>query len=98
MNRSEIVVRLSELYPKMNRRSVDKLVKILFTMIVSNIAEGRRIEIRGFGCFSLKMRKPGKVRNPRDGISMEAGSRHVVYFRPGKELKTRVHDLDNIMN
>ena len=90
MNRSGIVSRLCELYPKVNNKEIDGLVRSLFETIVDNIASGERIEIRGFGCFSLKERSAGVVRNPRDGIFVESDGRHVVYFRAGKELKERV--------
>ena len=90
MNRSGIVSKLSELYPKMNQKEIDALVRSLFSSMVENIAAGERIEIRGFGCFSLKERSPGVIRNPRDGVSIDSDGRHVVYFRAGKELKERV--------
>lgn len=93
MNRSNIVARLSELYPKVSRKEVDSLVRGLFNIMVNNIADGERIEIRGFGCFSLKERGAGTIRNPRDGVSIESHGRHVVYFRAGKELKERVNNL-----
>jgi len=91
MNRSCIVAKLSELYPKVNRSEIDSLVKGLFNVLVNHIAEGNRIEIRGFGCFSLKERNAGVIRNPRDGVTIPCGGRHVVYFRAGKELKDRVN-------
>lgn len=91
MNRSGIVGKLSELYPKVNHRDIDGLVRSLFGAMVDNIATGERIEIRGFGCFSLKERSAGVIRNPRDGISIESEGRHLVYFRAGKELKERVN-------
>lgn len=95
MNRSELIAKLCDLYPKMSKKDVDWLVKILFSSMVDNIADGNRIEVRGFGCFSLKKRSSGIIRNPRDGVSVEAdGPRHVVYFRAGKELKTRVDKID----
>ena len=91
MNRSEIATELSELYPKLSRKEVDTLVKKLFSVLAGNIAKGNRVEIRGFGCFSLKSRKPGVIRNPRDGGEFESSDeRNVVYFRAGKELKARV--------
>jgi integration host factor subunit beta len=91
MNRSEIAIELSELYPKLSRREVDTLVKKIFSELAVNIAKGNRVEIRGFGCFSLKSRQPGVIRNPRDGEEFESSDeRNVVYFRAGKELKTRV--------
>ena len=91
MNRSDLITKLCDLYPKMTRKEIDTLVKIIFSNMVDSVADGNRIEVRGFGCFSLKERRAGIVRNPRDGISIESNdSRHVVYFRAGKELKTRV--------
>ncbi|MBP9743172.1 MAG: integration host factor subunit beta [Burkholderiales bacterium] len=91
MNRSAIIAKLVELYPNLGRREVDHLVKGIFNAMVDHIIEGNRVEVRGFGCFSLKERAPGVVRNPRDGISLEVDSRHVVYFRAGKELKDKVN-------
>lgn len=90
MNRSDIIKRISELYPRLNRKEVEMIVKELFNKMANSISSGKRIEIRGFGCFSLKHRAAGKVRNPRHGIAVESGERHVVYFRAGKELRERV--------
>ncbi len=90
MNRSDIIKRISELYPKLSRKEIEVIVKELFSSMASSIATGKRIEIRGFGCFSLKHRAAGKVRNPRHGVAVESGERHVVYFRAGKELRERV--------
>jgi integration host factor subunit beta len=90
MNRSEIVTLLMELYPKLKRKQIDLLVKKLFMNMIDNVANGERIEIRGFGCFSLKVRR-GSVRNPRDGVTILADDRSVVYFRAGKELRERVN-------
>lgn len=90
MNRSDIIKRVSELYPKLSRKEVEQIVKELFATMANSIANGNRIEIRGFGCFSLKHRAAGKVRNPRHGVAVDSGERHVVYFRAGKELRERV--------
>lgn len=90
MNRSDIIKHISELYPKLSRKEVEVIVKELFSKMASSIADGKRIEIRGFGCFSLKHRAAGKVRNPRHGVSIDSEERHVVYFRAGKELRERV--------
>jgi integration host factor subunit beta len=90
MNRSDIVIKLSELYPKLSRKEIETLVRDLFDVMGENIIKGERIEIRGFGCFSLKERSAGMVRNPREGTSVESEARNVVYFRAGKELRERV--------
>ncbi len=91
MNRSNIVARLSELYPKISRKEIDGLVRDILGLVTKNIISGKRVEIRGFGCFSLKARQAGTVRNPREGINIPSKQRHVVYFRPGKNLKERVN-------
>lgn len=91
MNRSDIIKKISELYPKLSRKEAEIIIKKLFASMSDSVATGKRIEIRGFGCFSLKRRSAGKVRNPRHGVSIESGERWVVYFRPGKELRERVN-------
>lgn len=91
MNRSDIVDKMTELYPRIVHKEVDSVVKQLLNTISDNIASGKRIEIRGFGAFSLKERKAGLVRNPRFGVSVVSNGRYVVYFRAGKELKERVN-------
>jgi integration host factor subunit beta len=92
MKRSNIVDKLSELYPKLNKKEIDGVVRSLFNALTSGICKGDRIEIRGFGCFSLKERAAGIIRNPRDGVSIKSDSRNVIYFRAGKELKNRVNN------
>ena len=91
MNRSDIIDKLSELYPKISHNNIDKAVKRIFNLVSDSIIEGNRVEIRGFACFSLKQRNAGFVRNPRDGVSIPRQARSVVYFRAGKELKDRVN-------
>jgi integration host factor subunit beta len=93
MNRSDIIAAMAELYPKLVHKEIDSVVKQLLNLISDNIASGKRIEIRGFGAFSLKERRAGLIRNPRLGVSMESDGRYVVYFRAGKELKDRVNTL-----
>lgn len=90
MNKSDITERLHLLTPKLAKTETKKLVDSLFQFLVKQIAAGKRVEIRGFGAFSTKIRKAGKVRNPRHGTSIDAGERRVVYFRAGNEMKDRV--------
>jgi integration host factor subunit beta len=91
MNRSDIINKLSDMYPNVNRGIIEKSVKGIFSVMTNSIADGVRVEIRGFACFSLKERSAGLVRNPRAGIAIPSESRNVVYFRAGKELKDRVN-------
>lgn len=89
MNKSEIITQLSVLHPKLRKLETKKIVEDLFEFIKDNLATGKRIEIRGFGAFSLKHRNAGIVRNPRHGVNVEKGERYMVYFRAGKELVRR---------
>lgn len=90
MNKSDIIDKIYELYPKLNKLECKKIVDALFIYMGKGIYQGKRIEIRGFGRFSLKTRKAGLVMNPRAGIAIECGARSCLYFRAGKELKQRV--------
>jgi integration host factor subunit beta len=94
MNKSDIIDKIYELYPKLNKLECKKIVDALFISICKNISQGNRIEIRGFGSFSLKLRKAGFVRNPRAGTAIESGARNILYFRAGKELKQRVDKIN----
>ena len=76
--------------PKLKKVDTKKLVDNLFQYMVEQLAAGNRIEVRGFGAFSTKIRKAGKVRNPRHGTSIDTGERRVVYFRAGNEMAQRV--------
>ena len=76
---------------------VKTTVEALFSAMADALSNGKRIEVRGFGCFSLKYRAPGKVRNPRHGLSIESGARHNVYFRAGKDLATRVNSVNELV-
>lgn len=88
MNRSEIVDLLLELYPLKSRKDVDTLVRLIFEFLKDKISEDSRIEIRGFGCFSIKQRlATSKTSTIGESSTFK---RNVVYFRPGKYLRSRV--------
>lgn len=91
MTRLDIVKSLMELYPKLHKDVLDQLVKDMFSYLSVQLSQGNRIEIRGFGCYSVKTRAPGLIRNAKKGISIPTGERNVVYFRAGKKLKERVN-------
>ncbi len=92
MVKSEIVNKLHNLHPKLNRMDIKKTVDVLFEQLGEHLSNGERIEIRNFGAFSLKRRQAGTVRNPRDGVTVDKGERYVAYFRAGKRLAERVND------
>ena len=79
---------------KLTKAELKLLVDALFNTIGREVSYGARVEIRGFGAFSLRKRAAGKVRNPRHGTTVERDERYTLYFRPGRELAKAV----NIIN
>ncbi|RXR07469.1 integration host factor subunit beta [Pseudoxanthomonas composti] len=93
MTKSELIEILSQRQPHLKPDDVDLAVKSLLEMMGGALAEGERIEIRGFGSFSLHYRPPRIGRNPKTGDSVALPAKHVPHFKPGKELRERVSDV-----
>ena len=94
MTKSELILRLSRRYPNLMQRDIEQLVNTVLEEISATLAEGGRVELRGFGAFSVREREPRKARNPKNGEEVRVGKRHSIYFRTGKELKERVKDVE----
>lgn len=94
MSRAELIAKLAEIFPHMKFKDVDLRVKIILTKLALTLAEGRRIEIRGFGSFELNYQKPRIARNPKTGTKLLIRGKYVPRFKPSKELRRRA-DLDN---
>jgi integration host factor subunit beta len=92
MTRSELIARLSERFPQLVVKDADYAVKVLLDAMSDALARGDRIEIRGFGSFSLNYRPPRVGRNPKSGIKVQVPGKYVPHFKPGKELRQRVDD------
>ena len=90
MTRSELIERLAELHPQLKISDAELAVKIILESLSSNLANGARAEIRGFGSFVLNYRPPRKGRNPKSGSSVAVPAKYVHHFKPGKELRERV--------
>ena len=93
ITKSEIINALSEQQRHIGYRDVEFSVKAILDHLADNLAENGRIEIRGFGSFTLRYRKPRMGRNPKTGEAVELDSRYVAYFKPGKEMRERVNNL-----
>lgn len=93
MTKSELIQRLSKRYPHLYQRDVEVLVNIVFDEIANALAQGDRVELRGFGAFSIRERSPRAARNPKNGSSVRVDTRRAIYFRTGKELRERVHTV-----
>jgi integration host factor subunit beta len=91
MTRSDLIAKISEIYPYMNIRNIDKIIQIIVGKIVDAMIEGRRVELRGFGSFSIKHRQEAERRNPRTGEKVIVKSKYVPYFKAGKQLKDLVN-------
>lgn len=97
MIRSELILRLhqtlaqSKKFNKLSEEDVAKATKALFDAISQSVSTGRRVEIRGFGGFSLSHQKPRTGRNPKTGESVQVPAKYVPYFKPGQELRERVN-------
>lgn len=93
MTKSELIDILSLRQAHLKGEDVDMAVKALLEMMAGALATGERIEIRGFGSFSLHYRPPRLGRNPKTGESVALPGKHVPHFKPGKELRERVNDV-----
>lgn len=91
MTKSELIQRLSKRYPYLYQRDVEKLVGTVLDSISNTLVEGERVELRGFGAFSVRKREARKARNPKNGAEVNIGERHSIYFRTGKELRERIN-------
>ena len=94
MVKSELIARLAELNPHLYQRDVERIVSTIFDEISMALARGDRVELRGFGTFSVKQRQPRTARNPRTGQSVHVGEKHIPFFKTGKELRERLNDND----
>ncbi len=92
MTKSELIERLAQKQTQLAYRDVELAVKTVLEHMVERLANGDRIEIRGFGSFSLHFR-PGRIgRNPKTGSPVALPAKHVPHFKPGKELRERVDE------
>lgn len=90
MTKSELIERLTQRQVLLSYRDVELAVKMLLEVMSQALAQGERIEIRGFGSFSLHYRPPRTGRNPKTGDTVLLPSKYVPHFKPGKDLRERV--------
>ena len=90
MTKSELIARLADRYPQLAAKDADYAVKTILDAMAQSLADGQRIEIRGFGSFSLSKRPPRIGRNPKSGEQVAVPEKRVPHFKAGKELRERV--------
>ncbi|MBB05535.1 integration host factor subunit beta [Pseudooceanicola sp.] len=91
MIRSELIQKIADENPHLYQRDVEKIVNVIFDEIIEAMARGDRVELRGFGAFSVKKRDSRTGRNPRTGEAVEVEEKHVPFFKTGKLLRDRLN-------
>lgn len=92
MTKSELIERIVSRQSQLSAKDVELAVKTIIEQMSQTLAAGERIEIRGFGSFSLHYREPRQGRNPKTGETVELSGKYVPHFKPGKEMRERVND------
>lgn len=95
MIRSELIQKIADENPHLYQRDVERIVNTVFEEVISAMAEGDRVELRGFGAFSVKKRDARTGRNPRTGESVEVEEKYVPFFKTGKLLRDRLNGKDS---
>tara|TARA_B100001059_G_scaffold52985_1_gene47005 strand:+ start:229 stop:540 length:312 start_codon:yes stop_codon:yes gene_type:complete len=91
MTKSEVIEKIAEKQLHLPVKDVELSIKQILTLMSDSLANGERIEIRGFGSFSLHFRAPRIGRNPKTGEPVSLSGKHVPHFKPGKDLKLQVN-------
>jgi len=91
MTKSELILRLSERNPHLYQRDIEKIVGTIFDKITEALARGDRVELRGFGAFSIKRRDARTGRNPRTGEAVTVTEKYIPFFKTGKQLRERIN-------
>ena len=92
MIRSELIQKIADENPHLYQRDVEKIVNTIFEEIIDAMSRGDRVELRGFGAFSVKKRDARQGRNPRTGEAVSVDEKHVPFFKTGKLLRERLNN------
>lgn len=95
MIRSELIQKIADNNPHLLQRDVERIVATVFDGITGALSRGDRVELRGFGAFSVKRRDARVGRNPRTGEAVQVEQKYVPFFKTGKLLRDRLNGLDN---
>ena len=91
MIKSELIQKLAAANPHLYQRDIERIVNVIFDEIVQALARGERVELRGFGAFTVKHRAARQGRNPRTGETVFVDEKFVPFFKTGKELRERLN-------
>ncbi len=91
MTKSELIARIAAANPHLYHRDVERIVTTIFDEITTALSRGDRVELRGFGAFSVKERDARSGRNPRTGEAVSVSAKYVPFFKTGKELREKLN-------
>jgi len=91
MIKSELIKRISSQNPHLFERDIEKVVNAILNEMIEALRRGDRVELRGFGAFSAKLREARQGRNPRTGAAVAVGKKAVPFFKTGKEMRARLN-------
>lgn len=94
MTKSDLILRLSKKFPDLYLRDIEKIVNSILNEMVESLKKGGRVELRGFGAFSIRKREARVARNPKNGQEVSIGERFAIYFRTGKELREKINKAE----
>ncbi len=92
MTKSELIQHIADLNPHLYHRDVERIITTIFDEISAALARGDRVELRGFGAFSVKKRDARVGRNPRTGDAVQVAEKHIPFFKTGKQLRERLNN------
>lgn len=91
MTKSELIQRIAQRYPQLYQRDVERIVSTIFDEITAALVAGNRVELRGFGAFSVRHRNARTGRNPRTGDAVDVEDKFIPFFKSGKLLRERLN-------
>ena len=92
MIKSELIQTIAQQNPHLYHRDVERIINTVLDEIIKALADGDRVELRGFGAFSTKSRNSRQGRNPRTGETVKVSAKSVPFFKTGKELRERLNE------
>ncbi|MDC0557489.1 integration host factor subunit beta [Pelagibacterales bacterium] len=96
--KSQLVQNITDQNPHLYIKDVERIVNSIFSEITKSLAEGRRVELRGFGAFSVQKRKERIGRNPRTGDAVNVSAKYIPRFKQGKELRIKLNSTNKVDN
>jgi integration host factor subunit beta len=94
MTKSDLILQLAEMHPHLLQRDLERIVNTIFDEVTNALARGQRVELRGFGAFSVKRREARAGRNPRTGETVSVAEKCVPFFKTGKQLRDRLNGIE----